>query len=120
MAETELSPVVGFSKLWENDSCRGGPRGSRRGRGRRRSRRLIWTNVEGPNGSYDESLRKPAEQRCGGLVEHPLWSALGLDEAGRVLARVRVAFEDLPSASALSFACDEKDDGPRGVYDGDG
>jgi hypothetical protein len=54
-----------------------------------------WTNVERPNGCYNESLRKLAEQRCGGLVEHPHWSAAGLDETGRIRARVRVASEDL-------------------------
>ena len=36
-----------------------------------------WTNVDGPNGSYDESLLKLAEQSRSGLVDHPLWSARG-------------------------------------------
>jgi hypothetical protein len=79
-----------------------------------------WTNIEKPNGCYNESLLKLAEQRCGGLVEHPLWPAGGLDEFGRIRARISVALEDLPARLGLVFAFDEKDDGPRRVYDGDG
>jgi hypothetical protein len=78
------------------------------------------TNVEGPNGRYNESLLKLAEQRCGGPVEHPLLPAGGLDESGRIRARISFALEDLPDRLGLVFAFDEKDDGPRCVYDGYG
>ena len=61
-----------------------------------------------------------AEQRRGGLVEHPLWFARGLDEFSRILSRVCIAFEDLPERLGLVFACDEEIHGPRRVYDGDG
>src|SRR5215212_9789413 len=44
----------------------------------------------------------------------------GLDELGWIGARVHITFEDLPECFGLVFACDEKDDGPRRVYDGDG
>jgi hypothetical protein len=79
-----------------------------------------WPNVKLPNGCYDESLLKLAEQRCGGPVEHPLWPAGGLDEFGRIRARISVAFEDLPDRLGLVFAFNEKDDGSRCIYDGDG
>ena len=77
-------------------------------------------NVKKPNGSSNKPPLQLAKQRCGGLVDHPLWSAGGLDEFGRIRARVRVAFENLPDCFGLVFAFDEKDDGPRCVYDGDG
>jgi hypothetical protein len=79
-----------------------------------------WTYVERPNGCYNDSLVKLAEQRRGGPVEHPLWPARGLDEFGRIRAQVRVAFESLLECLGLVLACDEKDDGPRRVYDGEG
>ena len=112
---------MGFTKLWEDGSYGSGLRGSRseRGRWRWRSPRPR-TNLERPNGSYNESLLKLAEHRCGGLVDQPLWSTEGLDELGRIRARVRITFENLPECFGLVLACDEKDDGPRRVYDGDG